>query len=207
VAEPDTLLIPYEDFECGRFTHVGRYGGGNQFMGYVTYASSYVPKFYDTEEVTPEGQLLLREHTNCFAVLHRFDAAGRHLGTDVERVEGTRDSGQRDWAKLAEMIAGLATKSLHKIGIEYGDISYIAWAYEQEVPRTGLAVGHAADVAPPLPWPDRQSALRRNQEMRRIWEQRRQGGGGPLGQNTWEQTGDIGGVQAAPGTAADRPRE
>ena len=50
---------------------------------------------------------------------------------------------------------GPATKALHKSGLEYGDISYIAWAYEQEVPRTGFAVGHAADVVPPLPWPNR----------------------------------------------------
>lgn len=77
VAEPDTLLIQHEDFEYGRFTHVGRYGGGNQFMGYVTYASKYLPKFYYTEESQPDGQIIFREHTNCFAVLHRFDAAGR----------------------------------------------------------------------------------------------------------------------------------
>ena len=72
---------------------------------------------------------------------------------------------------------GPATKALHKTGVEYGDISYIAWAYEQEVPRTSFAVGHAADVVPPLPWLDRQSALRRNQEIQRIWEERRRGSG------------------------------
>jgi hypothetical protein len=71
---------------------------------------------------------------------------------------------------------GPATKALHNHDLEYGDISYLAWAYEQEVPRTSFAVGHAADVAPPLPWPNRQSALRRNQEIRRIWEQRQHGG-------------------------------
>jgi hypothetical protein len=76
---------------------------------------------------------------------------------------------------------GPATKALHNIGLEYGDISYIAWAYEQDVPRTGFAVGHAADVAPPLPWRDRQSALRRDQELRQIWHQRQQRGRGPLG--------------------------
>jgi hypothetical protein len=69
---------------------------------------------------------------------------------------------------------GPATKALHKIGVEYGDLSYLAWAYEQEVPRTGFAWGHAADVAPPLPWPTRESALRRNQEIQRIWGQQRQ---------------------------------
>jgi hypothetical protein len=67
---------------------------------------------------------------------------------------------------------GPATKALHKIGVEYGDISYIAWAYEQDVPRTRFEVGHAADVAPPLPWPSGESALRRNEEIHRMWEQR-----------------------------------
>src|SRR5262249_23867797 len=84
-------------------------------MGYVTYAD---PKFYHTEETTPDGQVLWREHTNCFAVLHRFDAAGRHLGTDVERVEGTRDSGPRDWAKLEEMIVGLGEMEFRDIRVK-----------------------------------------------------------------------------------------
>ena len=81
---------------------------------------------------------------------------------------------------------GPATQLLHKSGLEYGDISYIAWAYEQDVPRTGFAVGHAVDVAPPLPWSNRQSALRRNQEIQRIWAERRQGGEESVGQNERE---------------------
>ena len=112
MAEPDTLLVQYEDVDYGRFTHVGRYGGGNQFMGFVTYAS---PKLYHTQEETPDGEIVLHEHTNCFAVLHRFDAAGRHLRTDAERVEGTQDTGERDSAKLDEMIAGLG-------GVKFDDI-------------------------------------------------------------------------------------
>jgi hypothetical protein len=104
MAVPDTLLIPYESFEYGRFKHVGRYGPGNQFMGYVTYA---YPKYYHTEEVTPDGQIIWREHTNCFAVLHRFGPSGQHLGTDVEPVQGVMGSEEQDWAKLIEMIAGL----------------------------------------------------------------------------------------------------
>lgn len=67
---------------------------------------------------------------------------------------------------------GPATKALHQRGIEYSDISYIAWAYEQEVPRSGFTIGHPAEVSPPLPWPDRLTALRRNQDLRRISEQR-----------------------------------
>ena len=112
MAEPDTLLIPHDDFDGGRFTHVGRYGGGNQFMAYLTYA---FPKFYHTEEITADGNLLFREHTNCFAVLHRFDTEGRHLETEVERVEGTRDSRARDWARFDAMIKLLGE-------VEYCDI-------------------------------------------------------------------------------------
>jgi hypothetical protein len=86
---------------------------------------------------------------------------------------------------------GPATRTLHESGLEYGDISYIAWAYEQEVPRTGFAVGRAADVAPPLPWPNRPSALRRNEEIRRAWEQRQQEGEESVGQNEGERNGDL----------------
>jgi hypothetical protein len=103
--------------------------------------------------------------------------------------------------------AGPATKALHKIGVEYGDISYIAWAYEQEVPRTGFAVGHAADAAPPLPWPNRQSALLRDGEIQRIWARRRQGGEESVGQNAGEQNRDLAdevGAQGHPGGGSFR---
>ena len=36
---------------------------------------------------------------------------------------------------------GPATQALHKIGVEYRDISDLAWAYEQDVPRTSLNGG------------------------------------------------------------------
>jgi hypothetical protein len=68
---------------------------------------------------------------------------------------------------------GTATRALHKIGVEYGDISYLAWAYEQDVPRTTFEWGHSAEAAPPLPWATRESALRRNKEIQRRWEQER----------------------------------
>jgi hypothetical protein len=74
---------------------------------------------------------------------------------------------------------GPATKSLHDIGVEYGDISYLAWAYTQDVPRTGFEVGHSAQVAPLLPWTTRESVLRRNTEFQRIWEQERKPVGTP----------------------------
>jgi hypothetical protein len=33
---------------------------------------------------------------------------------------------------------GPASNALDAIGVEYRDISYLAWAYEQDVPRTGF---------------------------------------------------------------------
>src|SRR5258708_7095468 len=68
---------------------------------------------------------------------------------------------------------GPATKALHQIGVEYRDLSYIAWAYNHEVPRTSFEWGHAAEVAPPLPWTNREAVLRRDQEIKRIREQQR----------------------------------
>ena len=76
-------------------------------------------------------------------------------------------------ATTSPFFSGPATKALDAIGAEYRDIAYIAWAYNQEVLRTSLEWGHAAAVAPPLPWTNREAVLRRNLEIQRIWEQQR----------------------------------
>jgi hypothetical protein len=76
-------------------------------------------------------------------------------------------------ATTSPFFNGPATKALYAIGAEYRDVSYLAWAYEQEVPRTGFGWGHAADVAPPLPWKNRESVLQRNKEIQRLWQERR----------------------------------
>jgi hypothetical protein len=68
---------------------------------------------------------------------------------------------------------GPATKALHAIGVEYSDISYLAWAYHHEVPRSSCEWGHAADAAPPLPWSTREKAKLRDKEIEHIWEQQR----------------------------------
>ena len=44
-------------------------------------------------------------------------------------------------------------KALHAMGVNT-NVSYIAWAYNHEVPHA-FEWGHPADVAPPLPWPNR----------------------------------------------------
>jgi hypothetical protein len=76
-------------------------------------------------------------------------------------------------ATTSPFFGGPATKALYGIGVEYRDISYIAWAYEHGVPRSSFEWGHAADVAPPLPWANRESVLQRNQEIQRLWEEKR----------------------------------
>jgi hypothetical protein len=68
---------------------------------------------------------------------------------------------------------GPATEALHNIGVEYGDVSYLAWAYNHEVPRTSFAWGLSAKTAPPLPWPTREAALQRNHEIGRLRQQER----------------------------------
>jgi len=65
---------------------------------------------------------------------------------------------------------GPATRALHEIGLEYADLPHVAWAYARESPRTGFEWGHAAAVAPPLPWPSREAAVERDQEIHHIWK-------------------------------------
>jgi hypothetical protein len=83
-------------------------------------------------------------------------------------------------ATTSPFFNGPASKALFALGVGYQDISYLAWAYDQEVPRATFGWGHAAEVAPPLPWPDREAALRRNLVIQRLWEQKRR----PLGRES-----------------------
>lgn len=82
-------------------------------------------------------------------------------------------------ATTSPFFNGPATKALYAIGVEYRDISYLAWAYEQDVPRTSIELGHAADMAPPLPWPNREAALRCDHEIQRVWATQREPVGAP----------------------------
>jgi hypothetical protein len=68
---------------------------------------------------------------------------------------------------------GPATKSLHAIGVEYADISHVAWAYGQDAPRKNFEIGHPAAVSPPVPWSGREDALERDRDIERLWSKRR----------------------------------
>jgi hypothetical protein len=84
-------------------------------------------------------------------------------------------------AITSPFFSGPATKALSSLGIEYRDISYLAWACEQDVPRTSFEWGHAAEVAPPLPWPNREAVLRRDRDMQLVWTRRGQLAGATKG--------------------------
>jgi hypothetical protein len=77
---------------------------------------------------------------------------------------------------------GPATRALHSIGVEYHDLSSFAWAYDHEVPRDSFVWGHPADVAPPLPWPDRDAVRLRSEQIQRIREQQDQPAHTPTGE-------------------------
>jgi hypothetical protein len=74
---------------------------------------------------------------------------------------------------------GPATPALQSIGVECRDISYLAWAYERDVPRTSFELGRPADIAPPLPWTSREAALTRDKVIQGLREQQRQPVGPP----------------------------
>jgi formate hydrogenlyase regulatory protein HycA len=88
---------------------VGQYGSGNQFMPFVTWAfqrdwwSGNRPPEYLRERWA--------EHKRWYAVLHRFDPGGEHLGTEA-RARGTTAKGEgeaiaRAHRELAVMLASV----------------------------------------------------------------------------------------------------
>jgi hypothetical protein len=112
MAAPQTIQIPHDDYH---FEYVGTFGDGCQFMGFLTYAS---PKYYWKEEAPSGDQPVWRQYTNSFAVLHRFDTDGNHIGADVRRVGGTPDSEDADSAVFGEMIAGLGPHGYRDIHVK-----------------------------------------------------------------------------------------
>ena len=65
---------------------------------------------------------------------------------------------------------GPATDIMARIGVQSGDTLNLQWAYLRDKPPTGPIIGTASNVAPPLPWADREAVLRRDAEIRAIRE-------------------------------------
>ena len=65
---------------------------------------------------------------------------------------------------------GPATDALTSIGVHSGDTLNLQWAYLRDKPPTGPVIGNASDLAPPLPWPNREAVLERDAEIRALRE-------------------------------------
>lgn len=85
-----------------------------------------------------------KRKTKTWGILQGIGQAGNCCYRDVFLHEATTPT-------TPPFFKGPATKALYALGVEYKDISYIAWAYEQDVPHTSFEWGHAADVAPSSP--------------------------------------------------------
>ena len=66
---PERIPMALDHYDLRR---IGRYGDGHQFMAFVTGSLPTRPLAADWQR-----------HKRWYAVLHRFDADGRHLGTDA----------------------------------------------------------------------------------------------------------------------------
>ena len=75
---------------------------------------------------------------------------------------------------------GPATDALTNIGVQSGDTLNLQWAYLRDKPPTGPTIGKASKVAPPLPWPNREAALRRDAQIRTIREEVQRAGSSNL---------------------------
>jgi hypothetical protein len=61
---------------------------------------------------------------------------------------------------------GPATEELHRRNIFYSDLSHLLAAYYREdSPMTDRSWSNSASISPACPWPDRDTASQRNQEV------------------------------------------
>jgi formate hydrogenlyase regulatory protein HycA len=98
------LLIPYENGKHCLFNLVGRYGGSNQYMAFVTAAFPAdwrAPPPDEFRELWPTKK-------RWYAVLHRFDSDGNHLGTDARFCGTTADGEDKAIAKANEELEKIA---------------------------------------------------------------------------------------------------
>lgn len=102
---------------------IGKYGDGNQFMGFVTATLPLpLPEDWPT-------------HKRWYAVLHTFDQAGQHLKSDIwfagTSACGERESIERATLKLAAMLTGLGK-------VKYGNVKIALFHVEFDGHTFGL---------------------------------------------------------------------
>ena len=66
---------------------------------------------------------------------------------------------------------GPATEAMTSIGVHSGDTLNLQWAYLRDKPPAGPVIGNASEIAPLLPWPNREAVLQREAEIRVLREE------------------------------------
>ena len=108
MAIPELIPIAYMPNSYTRY--IGKYGDGKQFMAFVTATLANGAR---------RGR---RERKRWYAVLHRFDSGGNHLGTDAwfagVEADGWKIVEEKAKAKRLEMLAGLGKYALCDIRVK-----------------------------------------------------------------------------------------
>ncbi|MDX2294175.1 MULTISPECIES: hypothetical protein [Streptomyces] len=127
---PEVIPVAYEpDY---RTPTIGRWDGG-QFLASVTAA------FPEGLRTGDDG----KRHKRWYAVLHRFDAAGRHLESRIEST-GTTADGERRAVEAARELLGTWLDALP--GRRYESVAVAPFAVRCEGALFGLVVeGHSED--------------------------------------------------------------
>lgn len=140
MAVPDLLMIPYENVGGGRFTDIGRYGDGKQFMAFVT--AAFPADWWDGSRSPAFLRNRWAEYKRYYAVLHRFDPQGSHLGTDTwsggTYADNPVKATERAEEKLDQLIASLGP-------YQKGDIWVKPFGVEDGGYFFGLVYHHAED--------------------------------------------------------------
>ena len=103
MAKPDKIRVPFESDKDSRFYYVGRFDGDKQFMAYTTGAFPDDNKFPVSDDFESIKSL--------WAVIHRFDADGNHLDSDL-RLGGYFAEGEvaheKVWEEFGSILEELA---------------------------------------------------------------------------------------------------
>lgn len=137
MAIPDRILVCRDDFYASCIGFYSLDVEDNQFWGQVVASFAMLPQPPPTD---------WRPYKRWYAILHRFDGFGRHIGTDHRfagvTADGETDVFKRASDKLDELVAALGP-------VEYGNIEIALFATEIDGDVFGLV-----DVSEPEEGPE-----------------------------------------------------
>lgn len=160
MAKPHKLRIPRDGH---RFENVGRLPDGTQFLAYVT--GAYPADWYSGKYPPEYLRERWAEHKGWYAVLHRFDSAGDHIGTDTRLaghdIEGRDIAGRNAWKHLEEMWIALSATgkpescdvriklfSVEMDGVQHG----LFYQQSEEDPESDWVMLEPRDIMFHPPW-------------------------------------------------------